>query len=258
MYYLPGTTGWGTAFGGLPTALWTPPNIQTASQTQTAETGSAVDLCVKASSSLPLFYLWYLNDTNLISCSTNCALELTNVQFSQSGAYTVVITNAAGAVTSSPAMLNVIAAVERRPVPGVKLTGQTGSVLNMDCASSLSPAPDWTTLGSVSLTSTSQYYFDLTVPLPPQRFYRTWQTGAPGDLPGPGSPCASILPPRAGTAAEGLQMLGRFDVDVVLLDFDLGVEHGNQLSRLPANPGYAGKILMVIAGMNATQILPSH
>ena len=88
-----------------------------------------------------------------------------------------------GAVTSAPAMLNVIAPVERRPVPGVKVTGQTGSLLNVDYANSLSPAPNWTTLGSVSLTSTSQYYFDLTLPLPPQRFYRAWQTGTPGVMP---------------------------------------------------------------------------
>ena len=88
-----------------------------------------------------------------------------------------------GAVTSAPAMLNVIAAVERRPVPGVKVTGEAGSLLNVDYANSLSPAPNWTPLGSVSLTGTPQYCFDLTLPLPPQRFYRAWQTGTPGVMP---------------------------------------------------------------------------
>ena len=58
---------------------------------------------------------------------------------------------------------------------------------------------------------------------------------------------------QAGAAAEGLQILGRFDVDVVLLDFDLGVEHGNQFISSALQSGYAGKILMVTAGMNATQ-----
>jgi BspA type Leucine rich repeat region (6 copies) len=183
VYYLPGTTGWDATFGGRPTALWDPPTLQRSPHTQTAEAGSAVCLWAHATNSLPLFYLWYLNSTNLISCSTNCELELTNLQFSQSGAYTVVISNALGAVTSPPAMLNVIAAVERRLVPGVKVTGETGSSLNVDYASSLSPAPDWTTLGSVGLTSTSQYYFDLTAPLPPQRFYRAWQTGTPSVVP---------------------------------------------------------------------------
>jgi hypothetical protein len=161
----------------MPTSILRPP------RTQTAEVGSAVSLWVDASSPLLPFYLWYLNDTNLIICSTNCELELTNVQFSQSGAYTVVVTNAAGALTSSPAMLNVIAAVERKPVPGTRLTGEPGSLLNVDYADSLTATPNWETIGSISLTSTSQYYFDLTVPLPPQRFYRAWQTGTPGVRP---------------------------------------------------------------------------
>jgi hypothetical protein len=77
----------------------------------------------------------------------------------------------------------VIAAVERRPVPGAKVTGQTGSLLNVDYASSLTPTPNWTPLGSVSLTTTSQYCCDPTLPLPPQRFYRAWQSGTPGVRP---------------------------------------------------------------------------
>jgi hypothetical protein len=179
VYYLPGTTGWGATYGGRPTALWPPPTILIPPRTQTAEAGSAVGLWVEASGPFPLFCLWYLNDTNLISFSTSCELELTNVQFAQSGAYTAVVTNAAGAVTSSPALLQVIAAVERRPVPGVKVTGQTGGLLNVDYADSLSPAPSWTPLGSVSLTGTSGYCCDPTLPLPTQRFYRAWQTGTP-------------------------------------------------------------------------------
>jgi hypothetical protein len=184
VYYLPGTTGWGTIYGGRPTAPWIQvPTIQTPPQTQTAEAGSAVRFWVDAGSPLPLLYLWRLNDTNLTSWSTNCDLELTNVPFSQAGAYTVVISNALGAATSGPAMLNVIAAVERRTVPGVKVAGETASLLNVDYADSLSPAPIWSTLGSVSLSSTSGYCFDLTLPLPPQRFYRAWQTGTPGVMP---------------------------------------------------------------------------
>jgi hypothetical protein len=55
--------------------------------------------------------------------------------------------------------------------------------LNVDYANAPSLAPNWNTLGSVSLTSTSQYYFDLTLPLLPQRFYRAWQTGTPSVRP---------------------------------------------------------------------------
>jgi hypothetical protein len=184
VYYLRGTTGWGATYGGCPTALWVQvPTIQTPPQTQTAEAGSAFALWVHASSPLPLFYFWYCNATNLVSWGTNSQVELRDAQFDQSGAYTVVISNVLGAITSSPAMLNVITPVERRLVAGIKVAGQAGNVLNMDYADSLGPTPKWTTLNSVSLTSRSQYCFDLTLPLPPQRFYRVWQMGAPGVIP---------------------------------------------------------------------------
>jgi len=58
---------------------------------------------------------------------------------------------------------------------------------------------------------------------------------------------------QCATAAEALQVLGRSEVDVVLLDFDLGIEHGNQFIPRARQSGYGGKILMVTAGMNATQ-----
>jgi hypothetical protein len=184
VYYLPGTTGWGTTFGDRPTALWSQvPTIEKQPHTQTAEAGSAVSLRVQASSPLPLFYLWYLNDTNLISCSTNSGLELTGVQSSQSGAYAVAISNVLGAITSAPATLNVITAVDRRAVPGVKVIGELGSVVNVNYANSFTGTTNWTTLGSISLTNASQYYFDLTLPLPPQRIYRAWQTGTPSLIP---------------------------------------------------------------------------
>ena len=181
VYYLPGTAGWGATFGGLPTALWSQvPTIQKQPQTQTAEAASAVRFSARASSPLPLFYFWYLDATNLLGYGTNWQLELNHVQFSQSGAYTVVISNVLGAITSVPVLLNVIAPVERRPVPGVKVTGEAGSLLTVDYANGTSDTTCWDALGSVNLISTPQYYFDLTLPLPPQRYYRAWQTGAPG------------------------------------------------------------------------------
>ncbi len=155
------------------------PTILNQPLTQTAEVGSTFGLRVKASGSVPLFCLWYFNNTNLITCGTNCQLELTSVQFAQSGAYTEVITNVAGAITSSPAILNVIEAVQRRQVPAINSTGKTSSLLNIDYADSLNPAPNWTTLDSVSLASASQYYIDTSDPLPAQRFYRAWQSGTP-------------------------------------------------------------------------------
>ena len=70
-------------------------------------------------------------------------LQLAAVSPAQVGAYTVVVTNAEGGVISAPAMFNVIPRVERRPIPGaIKVTGETGSLLNVDHASTLNPVPD--------------------------------------------------------------------------------------------------------------------
>ena len=130
-----------------------------------------------------LTYQLFFNGTNLLSCGSDNCLELTNVDFSQSGTYTVVVTNVFGAATSAPVILNVIPAVERRPAAGLQLMGETGSLLNVDYANALSVTPNWLPLDTVTMASTSQYYFDLTTPLPAQRFYRAWQTTPPSQPP---------------------------------------------------------------------------
>jgi DNA-binding NarL/FixJ family response regulator len=58
---------------------------------------------------------------------------------------------------------------------------------------------------------------------------------------------------QCSTATEALKVLGGSLIDVVLLDFDLGDEQGNHFISLARTTGYTGKILMVTAGMNATE-----
>jgi hypothetical protein len=158
------------------------PFIVTSSGSQSAEAGANVDFDVKAGGT-SLRYSWYFNQTNLLNQSSNSMMELTNVQFVQSGTYTVVVTNVVGAVTSAPAMLQVIAPVDRRPVPALNVTGQAGTLLNLVYAESLGPELKWTNLASVTLSSPPQYYFDLTLPQPPLRLYRAWQSAGAGLVP---------------------------------------------------------------------------
>ncbi len=162
---------------------YTPPTWGMSLPSQTAETGSTVDFAVDAVGFPAPVFLYYFNGTNLVACGTNCWWELTNCDCSQSGTYTVVVTNVFGAVTSAPFMLNVIPSVERRQVPGIKMTGEAGSLLKVEYAGSLTPKPNWLPLDTVNLTNPPQYYFDLTKPLPPQRFYRAWQVGTPSVTP---------------------------------------------------------------------------
>jgi hypothetical protein len=161
--------------GSAPTILRTP-------QTQTAEAGATVDLAVVTAGDPPPACQWYLNGTNLIGC-TSCNLVLTNLLLSESGTYTMVVTNVYGAVTSAPAMLNVIAPVARRLVPGVKLIAPVGTFWGLDYRDDLGPTANWDTMATMSLTNASQFYFDLSAPLPPQRFYRAWQSGTPSVMP---------------------------------------------------------------------------
>jgi hypothetical protein len=75
---------------------------------QTVLGGSNVSFSVGASGTPPLSYQWRKNDLSLSTNSpTAFSLTLTNVTRTNSGSYTVVITNVAGAITSSPALLTV-------------------------------------------------------------------------------------------------------------------------------------------------------
>jgi hypothetical protein len=160
--------------GSVPTILIPP-------QTQTAEAGGVVNLAARVTGDPPPTYQWFFNG-NAIAGSTN-RLCLSGIQASNVGSYTLVVSNACGAVTSAPAMLNVVAPVERRPVPAVNLMAQPGSSLGLDyCDVPGSPA-DWKTMATMTLSNASQFYFDVSEPLPPQRYYRVWQSGTPGVAP---------------------------------------------------------------------------
>jgi DNA-binding NarL/FixJ family response regulator len=58
---------------------------------------------------------------------------------------------------------------------------------------------------------------------------------------------------NCGTSAEALEVLKGSPVDIVLLDFDLGDDHGSQFIAAARHAGYPGKILMVTAGMDAAE-----
>ena len=86
--------------------FFTPPSIAQQPQSQTNAVGTTATFSVAAGGTEPLSFQWRFNGTNLPGAvSTN--LTLPTVQAADAGNYTVVITNAAGAVTSSVAVLTV-------------------------------------------------------------------------------------------------------------------------------------------------------
>ncbi|HAO79346.1 MAG TPA: hypothetical protein DCQ92_10275 [Verrucomicrobia subdivision 3 bacterium] len=83
-----------------------PPAVAVQPVNQTAGLGSNATFSVAATGTAPLAYQWQINSTNSPS-QTNDALNLANVQWSDTGNYQVIITNSYGSVTSSVATLTV-------------------------------------------------------------------------------------------------------------------------------------------------------
>jgi hypothetical protein len=73
---------------------------------QTTNVGGSASFSVTAAGSQPLGYQWRLG-TNALNGATGAVLNLSNVQLSDAGNYSVVVSNAFGTVTSSNALLTV-------------------------------------------------------------------------------------------------------------------------------------------------------
>lgn len=87
----------------------TPPSISSQPADQTVAVGSTATFSVTAAGAVPLSYQWQLNGSN-VSGATASSLILPNVQLTNVGAYSVIVTNFAGTVTSSNATLTVVVA----------------------------------------------------------------------------------------------------------------------------------------------------
>lgn len=73
---------------------------------QTVTEGGSTSFTVTASGTAPLSYQWRWNGANLAG-ATSATLNLTGISTNQAGSYACVVTNAAGSVTSSVAILTV-------------------------------------------------------------------------------------------------------------------------------------------------------
>lgn len=84
-----------------------PPSISNDPQDESVLVGQDASFSVQASGSTPLSYQWYYNTNTILTNATSSTLSLTNVQLSDSGGYSVVVTNAYGLATSAVAQLTV-------------------------------------------------------------------------------------------------------------------------------------------------------
>ena len=149
--------------------------ISAQSKSRAVPLGSNATFSVSTGGGLPASYQWFFNQTNLLASITNY-LSLTNVQFSDVGNYSVVVTNLISGVTSAPAILFVytnsaqLAAQIATPVSSMNgqfqfnLTGVSGFNYVIQASSNL---VDWiplaTNVAPSAFTDTNNF---------PLQFYR--------------------------------------------------------------------------------------
>ncbi len=110
IYYIAGTSGWGSTFDNLITATWTPPppapTIETQPASSTNFAGAVVTLLVQAIGTGPFSYQWQFDGTNLAGASAS-SYVLTNAQPANAGNYQVIVANSGGSVTSRVATVTI-------------------------------------------------------------------------------------------------------------------------------------------------------
>lgn len=84
-----------------------PPIITSQPKDQVGVAGGTATFYVMAASAGPLAYQWRYENTELTNASAN-SLSLTNLSSAQAGQYSVVVSNVAGSVSSTPAWLTVL------------------------------------------------------------------------------------------------------------------------------------------------------
>lgn len=82
------------------------PSILSSPQSLTVTNGATASFAVVAAGSPPIAYQWKFNGADLVD-ATSSSLAITNVQLSNQGDYSVVVSNAVGALTSLAAHLTV-------------------------------------------------------------------------------------------------------------------------------------------------------
>ena len=85
-----------------------PPAVTMQPTNLTVVQGNNATFSVTATGTAPLSYQWYFDGTNQLLGATNSSLTLNLVQLSQTGNYSVIVTNNCGALASSNALLTVL------------------------------------------------------------------------------------------------------------------------------------------------------
>jgi hypothetical protein len=138
--------------------------------------GQSIIFGLQAWGTGPLNYQWF-KDGVVIRNATNPILPLANIQFTNAGLYSVVITSLLGSVTNPPAQVLVEpAGIAFGLYPGITITGVVGQVYLIQSTANLSVSNSWLPLTNITLTQPVQIWVDTStdasLPANPHKFYQ--------------------------------------------------------------------------------------
>ena len=161
---------------------WLPqiaPNILTNPVGTTVNSGDPVTLTVVATGVPSPNYQWLKNGTN-VPGATSSVLSIASAQVSDAGAYSVIVSNIAGAVTSTTATVNVNPPVYAPPTItsfglsggqfGITFTGDPGGTYGVTTSTNL---VDWQIIFTTNAPALPYLWLDPD-PVDPERYYRVF------------------------------------------------------------------------------------
>ncbi|HLH55425.1 MAG TPA: choice-of-anchor tandem repeat GloVer-containing protein [Verrucomicrobiae bacterium] len=160
-----------------------PPTITEQPKSQTGLTGEGTFFAPTVSGAFPMFFQWRKDGTNLldgmsVSGSTNRVLRLSNLQLSDAGTYSLMVSNAAGTSTSIAVTLSVAAPPPRfqavqNTSGNLLLTWTSVSGRSYQLQSAATPvAKAWINVGTPVVSSGSSVQVSVTLTPGTHQFYR--------------------------------------------------------------------------------------
>ena len=174
-----GVVTWNKTNWLLTTYPATAPQISAQPQSQTAAPGGSVTFTVVASGSANLNYQWYFNTNTPLTGATSPLLTVNNVQATNAGTYSVIITNGVGQAVSQTATLSLSQSAPTPPQfgavivhnghPTLTINGDAGLNYIIQTSSNLVTWQDWFTN---QLATPPFDWTDTNSPDQPRQFYR--------------------------------------------------------------------------------------
>ncbi len=195
--------------------VYVPPAISAQPEDQSISAGENATFSVTATGTAPLAYQWRVNG-NPIPGATASSLALVNVQASDAGSYSVVVTNVAGSVMSASATLTV-AVVDSPPsivAQPQSLTGiqGTNAAFWVTVAGSLPLYYQWYFNGGPLAGATQNSYTDSSVQPGDAGSYRVVVTNVFGSATSDVAILTVLVPPSITTQPQSQAVMQGADV----------------------------------------------